>query len=230
MSVANFHLTEDEIFVVSDTVAYIGPAPVAFTRKVWVCPHLHMAATTRGATWAGGAVDALVRAADSQDAAIQAVTAFLQDYEPPDSYAWGGTAEATLFRWAPEGPRVVRVTRHEDGSVDQYTYGPGVYLAPTLGKRDFLPRFTPEQWRKLCVVQQKHARKWMSALFVGGDMEATVIRADGIVQGSLGPYPDRAATEAEIRAYHDERGLDFDPPAPLPPLDVPADALDLVAA
>ncbi|MCA1971245.1 MAG: hypothetical protein LDL44_00255 [Caenispirillum sp.] len=202
MSVVNFNLQPDRILVLTDTVAYARQAPALLGKKVH---HNHVsraAITTRGPVRVGDFVGELVEQATLPSMAVggAVVTMALRKAFGLFPEARKNRSEATLFMWDGE-PRVIRWRMDEAGEVEQFEYGAGYYMTPSLGIHEYPPILQPKQMVSLALVQQRIVKTHGLLMCVGGDMQLTTITADGVTFETIGSYPDKAETEAAVASY-----------------------------
>lgn len=205
MSVCNFHLTTDEIVIVTDTVGYAGDAPAQFSRKVAINHAAGLVVSVRGPVRVGNMIDDLVRRARTRAHAEELITAALVNVEDRFPEAEKAGCEPTLFGWDEDGPFVVRFKKWPSQPAERLVYGSGVYLAPTLGAQQYPERLSDEQWTRIALVQQALVKKHGLMMCIGGQVERTRITAGGIALDVLADYPDRAETEAAVAAWQAER-------------------------
>ncbi|WP_413206994.1 hypothetical protein [Rhodospirillum sp. A1_3_36] len=133
----------------------------------------------------------------------------------------GQDTGVTLAEWDDEGPSV-RLIRTRGEDVGEHIYAHGVHLAPPIGKHNFPTALRPDQWEKVCLVQQREVRKTWGSICIGGSMEAARLTADGVTVGWLADYPGKVDSLLAIRRAQEDMGVYHEAPPPLDPFPTPA--------
>ncbi|HEY8947388.1 MAG TPA: hypothetical protein VIM56_00745 [Rhizomicrobium sp.] len=213
MTVANVVLEPHCARLVQDTLSYWRKKPYRLNRKIKIVSQSQLVFTVRGNVAISDIFEDLDHNFRDFETALSIMSHAIE--EMPREWFKESGAEVTVLAWEGCGPKAsrIKISSKKDYSlrdgrlvndsadnigVERFDLVPGVYLAPSLGRHDIRSDLSDEQLLKIAILQQEISLRHKLNMCVGGDIEIATIDASGVSVRTLGEYPNKALTIAQI--------------------------------